>query len=70
MSDQTSRKTMLTRPDIVLASGVRDPLTASLRNRCGVADALYLSGASIAYTRLGRPDIGLVSMRRSPRRLS
>ena len=27
-----------------------------------VREALYLSGASIAYTRLGRPDIGLVSM--------
>jgi 2-methylisocitrate lyase-like PEP mutase family enzyme len=25
-------------------------------------DALYLSGASIAYTKLGRPDIGLVSV--------
>src|SRR5262249_61997161 len=25
-------------------------------------EALYVSGAAIAYTRLGRPDIGLVSM--------
>ncbi|MEO1102162.1 MAG: isocitrate lyase/phosphoenolpyruvate mutase family protein, partial [Pseudomonadota bacterium] len=25
-------------------------------------EAIYLSGANIAYTRLGRPDIGLVSM--------
>jgi 2-methylisocitrate lyase-like PEP mutase family enzyme len=46
---------------ILLAPGVCDPLTALLAARAG-AEALYLSGASIAYTRLGRPDIGLVSM--------
>jgi 2-methylisocitrate lyase-like PEP mutase family enzyme len=46
---------------ILLAPGVCDPLTALLASRAG-AEALYLSGASIAYTRLGRPDIGLVSM--------
>jgi len=27
-----------------------------------LAEALYVSGAAVAYTRLGRPDIGLVSM--------
>jgi 2-methylisocitrate lyase-like PEP mutase family enzyme len=46
---------------ILLAPGVCDPLTALLAEQAG-AEALYLSGASIAYTRLGRPDIGLVSM--------
>jgi 2-methylisocitrate lyase-like PEP mutase family enzyme len=46
---------------ILLAPGVCDPLTALLAVQAG-AEALYLSGASIAYTRLGRPDIGLVSM--------
>src|SRR5882724_3328805 len=61
MSDQTSLKTMLHGPDIVLASGVYDALTASLATDAGFR-ALYLSGAAIAYTRLGRPDIGLVSM--------
>jgi len=61
MSDQTSLKTMLHGPDIVLASGVYDALTASLATDAGFR-ALYLSGASIAYTRLGRPDIGLVTM--------
>jgi 2-methylisocitrate lyase-like PEP mutase family enzyme len=61
MSDQTSLKTMLRQPDIVLASGVYDALTASLATDAGFR-ALYLSGASIAYTRLGRPDIGLVTM--------
>lgn len=46
---------------ILLAPGIADPLTALLAQQAG-AEALYLSGASIAYTRLGRPDIGLVSM--------
>ena len=46
---------------IVLAPGVFDPLTASIAARAGF-EALYLSGAAIAYTKLGRPDIGLVTM--------
>ena len=61
MSDRISLKTMLQQPEIVLASGVYDALTASLATDAGFG-ALYLSGASIAYTRLGRPDIGLVTM--------
>ncbi|HET9583708.1 MAG TPA: isocitrate lyase/phosphoenolpyruvate mutase family protein, partial [Bradyrhizobium sp.] len=36
-------------------------LTAHLAERAGFA-AVYVSGAGIAYTRLGRPDIGLVAM--------
>jgi 2-methylisocitrate lyase-like PEP mutase family enzyme len=54
-------KDRLQRKPILLAPGVADPLTALLAERAG-AEALYLSGASIAYTRLGRPDIGLVSL--------
>jgi 2-methylisocitrate lyase-like PEP mutase family enzyme len=45
----------------VVAPGIYDALTASLATAAGF-EALYLSGAAIAYTRLGRPDIGLVSM--------
>lgn len=45
---------------IVVAPGVYDALTASLAEAAGF-EALYLSGAAIAYTKLGRPDIGLVS---------
>lgn len=47
--------------NIVVAPGVYDSLSASIAERAG-ASALYLSGASIAYTRLGAPDIGLVSV--------
>lgn len=46
---------------IVVAPGVYDALTATIAADAGF-EALYLSGAAIAYTRLGRPDIGLVSM--------
>jgi 2-methylisocitrate lyase-like PEP mutase family enzyme len=46
---------------VVVAPGVFDALTAALAASAGF-EALYLSGAAIAYTRLGRPDIGLVSM--------
>ncbi len=50
----------LTQPGLVLAPGVYDALSALLVEQAGF-EAAYLSGASIAYTRLGRPDIGLVS---------
>jgi 2-methylisocitrate lyase-like PEP mutase family enzyme len=56
-----SLKSRLAAEPILLAPGVYDPLTASLAADAGF-EALYLSGASIAYTRLGRPDIGLVTM--------
>jgi 2-methylisocitrate lyase-like PEP mutase family enzyme len=44
----------------VLAPGVYDALTALIAERAGF-EALYLSGASIAYTRLGRSDVGLTT---------
>jgi 2-methylisocitrate lyase-like PEP mutase family enzyme len=56
-----SLKARLARKPILLAPGIFDPLTAALASDAG-AEALYLSGAALAYTRLGRPDIGLVSM--------
>ena len=54
-------KALLSGPDILLAPGVCDALTALIAEQAG-AKAAYLSGAGIAYTRFGRPDIGLVSM--------
>ncbi len=56
-----SLKQKLHGPRAVVAPGVFDPLTALLATAAGF-EALYVSGAAIAYTRLGRPDIGLVSM--------
>jgi 2-methylisocitrate lyase-like PEP mutase family enzyme len=57
----TSLRERLARPSILIAPGVYDPLTALIAEQAGF-EALYVSGAAIAYTRLGRPDIGLVSM--------
>ncbi len=51
----------LSEPGILMAPGVCDALTAMIAEQAG-AQALYLSGAGIAYTRFGSPDIGLVSM--------
>lgn len=56
-----SLKARLDRPEILVAPGVFDALTGLLAERAG-AEAVYLSGAAIAYTRFGRPDIGLVAM--------
>lgn len=46
---------------ILLAPGIFDALTGMVATSAG-AEAVYLSGASIAYTRFGRPDIGLLGM--------
>ncbi len=54
-------RSQLSKPPIVVAPGVYDPLTALIATQAGFS-SLYISGAAIAYTRLGRPDIGLVSM--------
>ena len=55
-----SLKSRLAQQNILVAPGVFDAWSALLAARAGF-EAVYLSGASIAYTRLGRPDIGLVS---------
>lgn len=59
MTDSLSAR--LTAPGILVAPGCYDALSANLIERAGFS-AAYLSGASIAYTRFGRPDIGLVGM--------
>ncbi|MDO9358179.1 MAG: isocitrate lyase/phosphoenolpyruvate mutase family protein [Polaromonas sp.] len=60
MTTSISLKTRLASKDIVLAPGVYDALSALVAEQAGF-EALYLSGASIAYTRLGRSDIGLTT---------
>ncbi len=54
-------RTRLNQQEILTAPGVYDGLTAALAAEAGF-EALYLSGAAVAYTRLGRPDIGLSTM--------
>jgi 2-methylisocitrate lyase-like PEP mutase family enzyme len=44
----------------LLAPGIYDAFSALIAEQAGF-EALYLSGASIAYTRLGRSDVGLTT---------
>lgn len=47
--------------EVLVAPGCYDGLTALLIEQAGFACA-YLSGASVAFTRLGRPDLGLTTL--------
>lgn len=60
MANDISLKARLASREIVLAPGVYDALSALVAEQAGF-EALYLSGASIAYTRLGRSDVGLTT---------
>lgn len=53
-------KQRLAQNTVLLAPGVYDALSALMAQQAGF-EALYLSGASIAYTRLGRSDVGLTT---------
>lgn len=53
-------KQRLQSADPLLAPGIYDALSALIAEQAGF-EALYLSGASIAYTRLGRSDVGLTT---------
>jgi 2-methylisocitrate lyase-like PEP mutase family enzyme len=59
MNSSTFKQRLQSAP-AVLAPGIYDALTALLAEQAGF-EALYLSGASIAYTRLGRSDVGLTT---------
>lgn len=61
MVSAESLHSRLGRKPIVVAPGVYDAFTALVAAQAGFT-TLYVSGAAIAYTRLGRPDIGLVSV--------
>jgi len=61
MTPQNSLRDMLSGPKIVVTPGVYDAFGAMLAEQAGF-ESIYLSGASISYTRLAKPDIGLVSM--------
>jgi 2-methylisocitrate lyase-like PEP mutase family enzyme len=61
MAEPEVLRARLAHKPIVVAPGVYDPFTALVATQAGLT-TLYVSGAAIAYTRLGRPDIGLVTM--------
>ena len=60
MTTPHTLRTRLAEPRALLAPGIYDALSALVAEQAGF-EALYLSGASIAYTRLGSPDIGLTT---------
>ena len=60
-ADVVTLRIRLGRRPIVVAPGVYDAFTALVAEQAGFS-TLYVSGAAISYTRLGRPDLGLVSM--------
>lgn len=60
MSTHITLKRRIAEPRVLVAPGVYDALSALIAQRAGF-EALYLSGASIAYTRLARSDVGLTT---------
>ena len=61
MTPQAKLRAKLAGQDIVIAPGAYDAMGALFAVEAGF-DTLYVSGASIAYSRLGRPDIGLFGL--------
>lgn len=60
MTAATPLRERLAQPTPVLAPGVYDALSALLAEQAGF-EALYLSGGAVAYTQLGRSDVGLTT---------
>jgi 2-methylisocitrate lyase-like PEP mutase family enzyme len=54
-------KQRLRDPRVLVAPGIADTLSAVLAERAAF-EAVFLSGSAMAYTHLGRPDIGLLSL--------
>ena len=55
-----SLRERLREPRALLAPGVYDALTALVAEQAGF-EAVYLSGGAVAYTQLGRSDVGLTT---------
>ena len=53
-------KQRLQKEEVLLAPGIYDAFSAMVAEQSGF-EAVYLSGASIAYTTLGRSDVGLTT---------
>lgn len=61
MSQRSNLRQRLSEANILNAPGVFDALSALLAEQAGF-EAVFLSGSSVAYSQLARPDIGLVTM--------
>ena len=60
MTAASRLRELLDGPDVVIAPGAYDALTGLLVEQAGFT-CVYVSGASIAYSMLGRSDIGLTT---------
>jgi 2-methylisocitrate lyase-like PEP mutase family enzyme len=60
MMPARSLRTRLSDPRVLVAPGIYDALTALIAEQAGF-EALYLSGAALAYTQLGQADVGLTT---------
>lgn len=61
MTPQKRLRDRLSAGGILVTPGVYDALGALIASQAGF-EAVYLSGASIAYTRLAKPDIGYLGV--------
>ncbi|MEO0574832.1 MAG: isocitrate lyase/PEP mutase family protein [Pseudomonadota bacterium] len=57
----TTLKKRLQSTSILVAPGIADTLTGVLAQSAGF-EAVFLSGSAMAFTHLGRPDIGLLTL--------
>jgi len=60
MNANLTLRERLAQSRVLLAPGIYDALTALIAEQAGF-EALYLSGGAVAYTLLGRSDIGLTT---------
>ncbi len=60
MNQAQKLKSLLAQPKIVMAPGAPNSITAKLVERAGF-DAIYMTGFGATASRLGMPDIGLLS---------
>lgn len=61
MNSSEDLRARLDVPGAMIAPGVYDALTALMVQQAGFACA-YVSGASVSFTRIGRPDLGLTTL--------
>ena len=60
MSSAQTLKHLIAQPQIVMAPGAPDSITARLVERAGFP-AIYMTGFGATASRLGTPDIGLLT---------
>jgi carboxyvinyl-carboxyphosphonate phosphorylmutase len=60
MSRCARLRSLIERPEILVAPGAYDPFVARCIEAAGF-EAVYMTGAGVSHVRLGQPDLGLLS---------